>query len=224
MLPAMDCASLSSCPRAAEACRPRHQAPSAQRGFTLAEMLVVMALVGLIVGIGLPNLRRSSIRAEMLGEVNMVKQAIPIARINAIKGGNTVVAGFVGTTLYSETGGTLRIWVDGNGDEQYTAGEEVIREWRISNDIEVRLDASEPLRDLGTVVTGEHGVVFRADGVTFAADGATPVGEGRVLLTDPFGNTIRVIVLSGAGSIRTDMLIPGTTDGWDSNMKYWRYD
>jgi Tfp pilus assembly protein FimT len=187
-------------------------------------MLVVMALVGLIVGIGLPNLRRSSIRAEMLGEVNMVKQAIPIARINAIKGGNTVVAGFVGTALYSETGGTLRIWVDGNGDEQYTAGEEVIREWRISNDVEVRLDPSEPLRDLGTAVTGEHGVVFRADGVTFAADGTTPVGTGAVQLTDPFDNTIRVSFLSGAGSVRTAMLIPGTTDGWDSNLRYWRYD
>ena len=56
-----------------------------ERGFTLFEILAVIMIIGLLVSIGYPILWRSLVRAEMLGEVNMIQQAAAVARVNAIK-------------------------------------------------------------------------------------------------------------------------------------------
>ena len=48
---------------------------SGERGFTLVEMMVVLVLIFLIVGISLPNLRRSIVRADILSEVKKVQMA-----------------------------------------------------------------------------------------------------------------------------------------------------
>ena len=62
-----------------------------ERGFTLIELLVVIMIIGLLVTIGYPIMWRSLVRAELLGEVNMIQQAASVARINAIRQGEWVV-------------------------------------------------------------------------------------------------------------------------------------
>ena len=193
-----------------------------ERGFSLMELLVVMMLVTVIVALTVPNLRRSRIRAEMLEQVNMCKQAVAVARIEAVKGRRQVVIGFVGTALYSAEGGELRAFVDGDGDEVYDAGEQILNSWDLSNNVEVRLDLTNPLRDLGGLGS-DRGMVIRPDGVVLASNSTAPVGQGAYRLQDRWGNVIRLTHFSGAGSVQADMLIPGSTNSWDTNLRHWSY-
>ncbi|MFV2073287.1 MAG: prepilin-type N-terminal cleavage/methylation domain-containing protein, partial [Thermoanaerobaculales bacterium] len=40
---------------------------TAERGYTLIEMAVVVMIIGLIVVVAIPNLRRAKVRADLLG-------------------------------------------------------------------------------------------------------------------------------------------------------------
>jgi prepilin-type N-terminal cleavage/methylation domain-containing protein len=195
---------------------------AAERGFSLMELLVVLALVTVIVAVTVPNLRRSRIRAEMLEQVNMCKQAVAIARIEAVKGRQQVVLGFVGTALYTAEGGELRAFVDADGDEVYDAGERILNTWEVSDAVEVRLDGTNPLRDLGGLGS-DRGMVIRPDGVVLAGTAAAPVGQGAYRIQDQWGNVIRLTHFSGAGSVQADMLVPGTANTWDTNLRHWSY-
>lgn len=193
-----------------------------ERGFSLMEILVVLALVTVIVAVTVPNLRRSRIRAEMLEQVNMCKQAVAVARIEAVKGRQQVVLGFVGTALYTAEGGELRAFVDADGDEVYDAGERILNTWDVSDAVEVRLDGTNPLRDLGGLGS-DRGMVIRPDGVVLASTAAAPVGQGAYRLQDQFGNVIRLTHFSGAGSVQAEMLVPATANTWDTNLRHWSY-
>jgi len=194
-----------------------------ERGFSLMEILVVLALVTVIVAVTVPNLRRSRIRAEMLEQVNMCKQAVAVARIEAVKGRQQVVLGFVGTALYTAEGGELRAFVDADGDEVYDAGERILNTWTVSDAVEVRLDGTNPLRDLGPGAGLGRGMVIRPDGVVLASSSTAPVGQGAYRLQDQWGNVIRLTHYSGAGSVEADMLVPGTANTWDTNLRHWSY-
>jgi len=193
-----------------------------ERGFSLMEILVVLALVTVIVAVTVPNLRRSRIRAEMLEQVNMCKQAVAVARIEAVKGRQQVVLGFVGTALYTAEGGELRAFVDADGDEVYDAGERILNTWDVSDAVEVRLDGTNPLRNLGGL-GADRGLVIRPDGVVLAGTAAAPVGQGAYRLQDQYGNVIRLTHFSGAGSVQAEMLVPATANTWDTNLRHWSY-
>jgi prepilin-type N-terminal cleavage/methylation domain-containing protein len=49
-----------------------------ERGFTLLEMLAVIMIVALMVAIGYPMMRRSLVRAEMMGQVKMLQTSLAI--------------------------------------------------------------------------------------------------------------------------------------------------
>lgn len=202
--------------------RPVPAGRARERGFSLMELLVVLALVTVIVAVTVPNLRRSRIRAEMLEQVNMCKQAVAVARIEAVKGRQQVVLGFVGTALYTAEGGELRAFVDADGDEVYDAGERILNTWQVSDAVEVRLDGTNPLRDLGGAGS-DRGMVIRPDGVVLAGTAAAPVGQGAYRLQDQFGNVIRLTHFSGAGSVQAEMLVPATANTWDTNLRHWSY-
>lgn len=212
MLPGMDHS--VSIPRLSIARRQR------QAGYTLVEILVVLLLAGLIAAVSIPNLRRSRIRAQMIGEVNTLKQAVAVARINAIKGQSQVVLAFVGTIDGSTLPNTVRAWVDANANRVFDGGEQLINSWEIDDDITLIMEGTEQLFQVNT--TPQRGIVFQANGVTIAASGGGTTGRGVLRLTDEFGNVIRLAVVGGAGTVTTEMAIPGTSD-WDSNLRHWSY-
>ncbi len=191
-----------------------------QAGFTLIEILVVLLLFSVIAAISVPNLRRSRIRAQMVGEVNTLKQAVAVARINAVKSQQQVVLAFSGTIAGTTLPNTVQAWVDLDGDRLLGAGDQLINSWDIHRDITVTMEATEA--PLVVNAGAQRGFVFLANGVTLAAAGGGPVGRGVIRLTDRFDNAIRLGVTGGAGTVTTQMAIPGTAD-WDDNLRHWRY-
>ncbi len=58
-----------------------------RRGFTLFELLVVLALLGLLVGLGWPALQRSLVRARLRHAARMLKVQLAKTRLKAIRTG-----------------------------------------------------------------------------------------------------------------------------------------
>ena len=203
--------------------------PSGERGFTLVEMMLVLVLIFLIVGISLPNLQRTIVRADLLGEVKKVQTAVMLSRIHAIKNSRRVGLKILRDDA-EQQGGTLVAWVDDNGDGS-SAGEEIIREWKVGrntgNIITLRPDGDNAL-DLFKLAAGETdlGVVFLPNGTVIVHDDPFPgipgIGTGAVVIGDSKFNEIRLTINAGAGTMVQEMWDPTISD-WTTDMKHWRY-
>ncbi|NOZ95222.1 MAG: type II secretion system protein [Acidobacteria bacterium] len=185
------------------------------RGFTLIELLIVLALIGIVVAIGIPNLRRARIRANMLEQVRTLKQAAALGRINAIRFGSTVILG-----MPTGDGVTIRLWANtsSNNNEAYDAGERILHDWVLPRDIKVMADTSRALRPLN----GDgKGIVFRRDGVVEASSTKDDTGWGAVILKDTRGNELRISFAGGTGTVVVEMKDP--SGNWTTDLRYWRY-
>jgi prepilin-type N-terminal cleavage/methylation domain-containing protein len=189
------------------------------RGFTFIESIVVVAIIGLMVAVGLPNFQRARVRAEMYSRIKIVRQGVAIARITAIRRGRQVVVAISGTGR----GVHLVAGIDQNADEDL-AGEEIFGDWPFEGkDISVADDASDPLRTVKIDGVATSGLVIRPDGIVWADAASDGTGTGALLLSDPADNEIKVTILSGTGIVGEEMKIPDTADSWSKDLKYWRY-
>ncbi len=195
-----------------------NQGRRTERGFTLIEMLVVVAIMGMILAISIPTLRRSMVRAELLGEVKMLRAAVSVARINAIKQSRTVVLRILLDDA-AQDGGLVHAWIDDDDDRVLDAGEEDIGRWRVSNDIKLSPDAGLRLRGLSGT---ELGIVFLPSGAAIANTGGTVVGAGAVVVSDFAFNQIRISVQGGSGTVVQEMW-DYENSRWSDQIRFWRY-
>ena len=182
------------------------------------EALVVVALLGIVLAIAVPNMQRARVRAHMLEQVRSLKQAAALGRIAAIRSGSTVVL-----AVPAGSGVTLTMWIDSGATPfQYDAGETVVEKWRIADDVSLAeaTDANYKLRPLGG--SGAKGIVFRSDGVV-EPNSTQPYdsGYGGVELTGPRGNDLRISVFGGPGTTFVEM--KGPAGVWTTDLRYWRY-
>ncbi len=183
------------------------------RGFTLIELLIVISLFGIVLAIGIPNLRRARIRANMLEQVRTIKQAAALGRINAIRSGSRLIL-----AMPTGDGVTIRLWADTNNNEAYDAGERIFHDWTLPTKIKVKEDSSRALR---TLTGGGKGIVFRQDGVVEASSTGDDTGWGAVILEDLHGNELRMSFAGGTGTVVVEMKDP--SGAWTTDLKYWRY-
>jgi len=192
-----------------------------ERGFTLMELLGVILIIGLLVTIGYPMLWRAMVRAELLGEANMIQQAASVARINAIRQNGRVALKILDDNALQE-GGDIIAWVDRNEDgvNNESAADQVGR-WTLKNDFNLAPDTGNQLFQLGS--TSNRGIVFLPTGTTIVnAAGNIGVGQGAVLVGDDRLNGIRLLVRGGSGTITKEMWNPYES-AWSDELRFWRY-
>jgi prepilin-type N-terminal cleavage/methylation domain-containing protein len=203
---------------------------ASERGFTLVEMMVVVAMIAMIVGISIPNLWRSSVRAEMTGHVEMVQQAVAVARIYAIKNSSQVALQLLPSNTqvakYS-----IHAWVDANANGALDNGEEEVGSWPMAGETTIGPQFSPPDGDssvdsnysLTPLAGTAKGVIFFANGTAVVHDGQIGTGQGAVVLKDIYENLLRIRIQGGSGSVLVDMW-NYEVDKWQANPKnLWRY-
>lgn len=192
-----------------------------ERGFTLLEMLAVIMIVALVVAIGYPMMRRSLVRAEMMGQVKMLQTSLAICRMKAIKQSEWVALKIL-EDGQTPPFGKIYGWVDSDSDLVWDDGtEEKVGEWQMNTKTAVLADGT--LRPLFTLSTGFKGVVFLPTGIAIATEAGVPgIGRGSVIVSDRFGNQIRLQIWSSTGTVQLMMKVPGTTQ-WSDELRHWTY-
>lgn len=97
----------------------------ASRGFTLVEVLVVVAIAAILTAMAIPSFSAATQNSRMVSEANNLLGAMNYSRTEAIRRGNNVLFGRRNGTDWN---GGFVAWIDADSDNSWDAGEE-IRLW-----------------------------------------------------------------------------------------------
>jgi prepilin-type N-terminal cleavage/methylation domain-containing protein len=198
-------------------------------GFTLVEALAVVAIIGIIVAISVPSLRRARMRAAMLETVRTFEQAAAVSRINAIKRGNNVCLRVLSGSNRQQLANFVA-WMDPNENEVFDATEELVGNWQIRNTDEWSFEDSSdhPMYVLNSGGGGsDRGIVYQPNGMALTANaGQVGIGEGAfeyfIWFDSKKWNRFEISIFGGAGTVRTRMWAPNAGQ-WDDNFAHWEF-
>ncbi len=174
-----------------------------QSGFTLYELLITVLVIGVIITIGVPNMREFTANSRVTGTANDLLSAFLLARTEAARSKEnvTICASANGTTCASnnfDDGWIVFVDIDGDGAVDGGDGDAVVRQFPAVNaaiDITAR-DAGNNAADDFTFAPsglglGNAGALSTA---TICDDRGNRVAAGgwssaRVLIVTPLGRS-----------------------------------
>lgn len=145
-----------------------------QKGFTLVELLIVIAIVAILVAVAIPNFTETMSRNRMVAHTNELLSAVQYARAEALRrGGRVILAPTEDTNDWADG---IVVFFDRNGDGDL--------------DIDSDPDVNEELRYWGalddrstlTAVAGSTAIAFDSSGFASAnGTGTAPTGTEEAL-------------------------------------------
>lgn len=163
----------------------------AERGVTLVEVMIVVAIAGILLSIGLPDFREFVSRSRLDGASQDLLASLQFARSEATRRGAQVTMHLAGTAGSKNWGTGWTMFADTNGNGALDTGEEVIRQG---------MALSSPLTLYGSA-SFDTFVAFNRDGRVTNAGGYLVLCDGGVL-TEGGQSRSRAVLVNGAGRVR----------------------
>jgi len=159
-------------------------------GFTLIEMLVVMALMLALVALGIPSLQNALHQSKMRGMVQEITVAMRLARIDAIKTSSRGIVQIVPSTAPGVLP-LVRAFSDRNSDGRLDATDPVLASFYLPTGVifedEAGLLDKDSVKDFSPdPAGGPNMAIFHGDG--------SIEDPGRFRISDPYGNHMEVFV------------------------------
>jgi prepilin-type N-terminal cleavage/methylation domain-containing protein len=172
-----------------------------QRGFTLIEMLVVMALMLTLVAIGIPSLQNALHQSKMRGMAQEISVLMRLARIDAIKTSSQGIVQIVPSTGPGVLP-LVRAFSDRNSDGRLDATDPVLASFYLPTGVSFEnctgLTDKDSVDGLSADPAGGPSIaIFGRDG-TIAALGA-------IRIADSDGNRMEVRVKPPAATMRIEV-------------------
>lgn len=156
------------------------------RGFTIIELMVVVALVGIIASFAVPSFQTMIANSRLASASNDLVGVVNFARAEAVKRGRSV--------FVSPTSGTD--WADG------------VSVWMDTGSMDGVMQASEELRRTNSM-PGDVSITSSASSIQFTGSGMLPNGSSATtvdLCDGRSGETGTQISVTLGGRIRADNL------------------
>lgn len=155
---------------------------SRNKGFTLIELMIVIAIFGVLAGIMTPSFLAWRDRSKVSGDATELRSAFESAKLRAIKHNTNVVVIFPDTTSY-------QVFIDTNENGALDAGEDIILTRALAAGVTITTN---------TFVGND--MAFNPRGM---ANG--PNSTGTIVMTSPGGENYQVVV-SSFGRVRLERL------------------
>ncbi len=155
---------------------------SRNQGFSLLELMIVIAIFGILAGVMTPSFLQWRDRSKVKGDASELRAVFESAKLRAIKHNTNVVVTFPDTTSY-------QAFIDTNESGARDAGEDILITRTLSPGV--------------TITTN----TFAGSDMAFNPRGMAngPNSTGSITMTSPGGENYRVVV-SSFGRVRIERL------------------
>jgi type IV fimbrial biogenesis protein FimT len=179
-------------------------------GFTLLELMIVVALVAVLIGIGAPSMGEFIRNSRITGKANDLLAGLNVARTEAIKRRVPVTVCATDNALEAEpacdAGADFSQWiafVDDDGDADVISGEEGNGTFEPGSDEILLTRSSGPIESITTTPSAEvEGYVqYGPNGFQRRDDGSAPVDLSIVMCDDRGNKAISGATISAARAL-----------------------
>ena len=169
---------------------------SKERGFTLMELIVVIAIFGVMAALAVPTLLGQEPRMSVRSAARDIVSNMQMARINALRDHSTWAIQF-DTDI-----ACYRALSNDGGDDDWDDGDETVyKTVNLSNYRGVSYGTGHGARPNEPNPGSTDGVSFNSNRVVFNSDGTSVSGTVYVKTGD--GDTFAIGLLSAAGRVKT---------------------